>query len=289
MRSEQEMMALVLRVAQEDQRIRAVAMNGSRTNPNAPKDPFQDYDIVYLVKEFPSFIKEPQWINHFGDRIIMQTPDDMTLFPSESRDRFAYLLLFTDGNRIDLTLIPFEQKERYCHEDKLTIVLLDKDNALPAIPSPTDREYWVQHPTSTCFSDCCNEFWWVSTYVVKGLWRQEILYAIDHLSIVRAMLLKMLEWKVGIETQFSLSVGKNSKYLERYLDAETWQKLLMTYPSGDYEQVWQALFTMTTLFEQVALEVAERLDLQYSLAEARKVKAHLKHVKTLDPNATAIY
>ena len=46
MRTETEMMELILSVAKEDERIRAVYMNGSRTNPNAPKDLFQDYDIV---------------------------------------------------------------------------------------------------------------------------------------------------------------------------------------------------------------------------------------------------
>lgn len=51
MRSEQEMFDLILNTAREDKRIRAVYMNGSRTNPNAPKDIFQDYDIVYVVRE----------------------------------------------------------------------------------------------------------------------------------------------------------------------------------------------------------------------------------------------
>ncbi len=38
MRSEREMFDVILHVAKEDKRIRAVYMNGSRTNPNVPKD-----------------------------------------------------------------------------------------------------------------------------------------------------------------------------------------------------------------------------------------------------------
>lgn len=34
MRSEKEMFDLILKVAKEDERVRAVYMNGSRTNPN---------------------------------------------------------------------------------------------------------------------------------------------------------------------------------------------------------------------------------------------------------------
>ncbi len=32
------------------------------------------------------------------------------------------------------------------------------------------------------YDDCCNEFWNVTTYAVKGLCRKEILFAIDHLN-----------------------------------------------------------------------------------------------------------
>ena len=51
MRTEKEMMDLILGVAKKDERIRAVYMNGSRTNPNAARDILQDYDIVYVVEE----------------------------------------------------------------------------------------------------------------------------------------------------------------------------------------------------------------------------------------------
>lgn len=58
----------------------------------------------------------------------------MELFPNELGDRFTYMMLFTDGNRIDLMLIPMEEKDEYCREDGLTVILLDKDGGLPAIP-----------------------------------------------------------------------------------------------------------------------------------------------------------
>ncbi|MFE4573434.1 aminoglycoside 6-adenylyltransferase [Paenibacillus chitinolyticus] len=288
MRSEQEMFDLIVKVAENDTRIRAVGLNGSRTNPNVSKDIFRDYDIVYLVTDVESFRNDPDWVNVFGERMIMQTPDDMALFPIEPGNRFAYLMLFTDGNRIDLTLIPLEEKEMYSREDKLTVILLDKDNDLPALPPPTDEDYWVQRPDAQRFADCCNEFWWVSTYVAKGLWRQEILYAIDHVNLVRAMLLKMMEWKVGMDTGFSLSIGKNGKFLKRYLDEESWNKLLSTYENGDYEQVWNALYVTGELFEPIALQVAAEFGYTYPAEEAEKIKPYLRRVQFLAPDARDI-
>ena len=72
----------------------------------------------------------------------------------------------------------------------------------------------------------CNEFWNVTPYVIKGLCRKEILFAIDHFNqIVRHESLRMISWKVGIETGFKLSVGKNYKFIERYISEDLWEKL----------------------------------------------------------------
>ncbi len=112
-RNKQEMMELIVNITKKDERIRAVYMNGSRTNPNAPKDIFQDYDIVYVVKETASFIENENWINQFGDLLIMQQPDKIDQFNNIDIDfdrSYGYLMLFTDGNRIDLHIETKENK-----------------------------------------------------------------------------------------------------------------------------------------------------------------------------------
>ena len=77
MRTEEEMLDMILSVAEMDERVRVVGINGSRTNPNVPKDNFQDYDVVYVVTEMQSYIEKPSWIDVFGKRIILQTPEAM--------------------------------------------------------------------------------------------------------------------------------------------------------------------------------------------------------------------
>lgn len=290
MRNEKEMLELILEFAKNDERIRAVTLEGSRTNPNVPKDPFQDYDVSYHVTDMNSFIHQSDWVHIFGEQIIMQTPDTSSLFPPEHDRRFSYLMLFTDGNRIDLTLIPLDEKEEYCKEDKLMMVLLDKDGTFPEVPAPTDKDYWVKPPSSKLFEDCCDEFWWVSTYVAKGLWRNEILYAQDHLNqYVRPMLIKMLEWQVGIQTDFSVSVGNSGKYLEKYLSEQCWNELLSTYADGSYTETWKALFAMSRLFRRTAQSVADHFNYEYSYTGDQRVTEYLKHVQNLSPDATEIY
>ncbi|WP_046174214.1 aminoglycoside 6-adenylyltransferase [Domibacillus indicus] len=281
-RTEQEMRELILDTARRDERVRLVGMNGSRVNPNAPKDDFQDYDIVYAVTEMESFLSEPEWIDVFGKRLIMQTPQTSALFPSQPGGRFSYLMLFTDGNRIDLTLMPIRDIDHYEQEDSLTDILLDKDGRITAPVSSSDRDYWIKPPSAAVYGDCCNEFWWITTYVAKGLARGEILYAQHHLNQhARPMLLLMLEWQAGIDTGFSASAGKNSKCLKKYLPEKEWYSLLATYAGGEIEDIWRALFEMIGLFRRTANRVGSHFQFVYPLEEDRRVTRYLQEIKNI--------
>lgn len=265
MRNKNEMLNTVLDFAKQDDRVRLVTLEGSRTNINVPTDSFQDYDVSYFVTDLNSFKANDRWLDVFGKRIIMQKPEDMELFPPELGNWFSYLMLFEDGNRIDLTLIPLDELPDYLADsDGLVELLLDKDERVETDLIPSDEKYWIKKPTAKAFDDCCNEFWWVSTYVTKGLARNELLYAIDHLNeIVRPNLLQMIAWKIGIERGFTFSVGKNYKYLLQYLSKAESEALLSTYTECDTLKLWKALFTCHALFRSYGTSVANKFGYIY--------------------------
>lgn len=259
------MMELILGIAKKDERIKIVTLEGSRTNNNVPRDKFQDYDISYFVTDIDSFKITDEWLNAFGKRIIMQKPEDMELFPPELGNWFSYLMFFEDENKIDLTLIPIDELEHYfLNSDGLVEVLLDKDSIIKNKIEPTDKKFHIKKPSAKEFDDCCNEFWIVSTYVIKGLARKEILFAIDHLNeIARPNLLRMIAWNIGIENNFSLSIGKNYKYIQKYLDKNDWDQLLYTFAENSYENMWQSLFNCYDLFRKYSKLVANKLNYEY--------------------------
>lgn len=265
MRSEQEMMKILMDFAVKDDRIRLVTLEGSRTNKNIPPDRFQDYDLSYFVTDIDSFKENDEWLRVFGKMLMMQKPEDMELFPPELGNWFSYLMLFEDGNKVDLTLIPINELEDYfTNSDGLVEVLLDKDLLRKNEFIANDHQYWIKKPTVREFDDCCNEFWMVSTYVVKGLARKEILFAIDHLNeIARPNLLRMMAWKIGSEQGYNFSVGKNYKFIKRYLSDEHWEKLLSTYSENGYQEMWQSLLTCYDLFRTCSKAVSERLEYKY--------------------------
>ena len=289
MRSEQEMLALIVDTAKDDERIRAVLLNGSRANPEAKRDLFQDYDVVYLVTDVAAFTQNPRWIDRFGERMILQLPDQMSDASPAGGDRFAYLMQFKDGNRIDLTLYPVIRFDEF-GKDSLSLLLLDKDGNLGPLAPASESDYLPRAPTAKAFSDCCNEFWWVCPYVAKGLWREELTYAkYMQDQAVREQLMKMLTWYIGVNTRFRRNPGKLGKYFREYLEPELWKMLQNTYADSDCDRTWNALFAMGDLFRRVALSVAHYFGYDYPHGDDANVSAHLEHVRTLPRDAQTMY
>jgi aminoglycoside 6-adenylyltransferase len=282
MRNETEIKNLILDFAQHDTRVRAVLLNGSRANPNIKPDLLQDFDIVFLVDDLESFTIDNSWTNMFGEQIISQLPDEMT-FGDENCNKekisFTYLMLFKDSNRIDLTLFPKQKLQPDFKPDSLTILWLDKDNLFTSLPKSSDKDYYIQKPSEKDFADTCNEFWWVSTYVAKGLLRNEIIYAKESLeTVVRPMLMKVLKWKVGIENNFGVSFGKSGKFLKSYLSDNLYKKLLLTYSNFETEENWKALFLMTEIFQETSESIAEEFGFIVNKKEQQNTIAYLKEL-----------
>lgn len=289
MRKETDMYRLFMEIAHANARILAVYMNGSRTNVNAPKDIFQDYDIVFVVSETRPFIEDKDWLHGFGRILYMQYPDEHPDYPGDKEHFYGWLMQFDDGVRIDLHVESVPHALEHIHDDKLCRILLDKGNILPPVPEATDADYYVRKPTEAQFLACANEFWWCTNNLAKGLWREEMPYVQDMANaVVRKQLEQMLSWKVGIKTGFTVSVGKSAKYLCRWLEKKEYQRYLDTYFGGNVNDGWDAVFLMCEIFSQTARTNARELGYGYDTEEEKAAFSFLKHVRNLPKDATDI-
>ena len=287
MRTEQEMFDLILNFARNDEGIRAVILNGSRANPNAPKDIFQDFDIACLVKDMNPYMRNANIPPYFGEILILQEPENMGEPSPEDAGSYAYLMQFMDGNRIDLSFHAPE-KWKVVTGDSQSIVLLDKDNALGELPPASDVDYWARKPTNKQFQDCCNEFWWMNPYVAKGLWRGEFTYAKWMMEVVQEQLMDMLTWYFGIKTDFKKAPGKQGKYIRAYVEPDIWAELERTYSDANVENNWESLFTADSLFRRVAKVVAEQFGFQYPQQDDDNVSRFIRRIKNLPRDAKEI-
>ncbi len=261
MRAETEMLDIILKTA-ETLQVKAVAMSGSRTNPKAPKDEFQDYDVVYVVDDLDNLTSNLSWLDHFGKRIIEQ----------EVRlgHRRLFLMLFEDGNRIDLTLCPKEHIQEWVDSEAVFTVLEDSEHLFEPYSQNLER-YWTSPASQTDFEKTCNEFWWVSSYVVKGICRKQLIYATDHLyGICQQELLKVLSWQVASE-KGAVDIGKNYKYLFNYFPTEKEKEFSNLLDFSNIEKITQSLFATMQLFHQEAQFFAHKMGFYYDKEVAEKM------------------
>ena len=261
MRTESEMLDIIIKIA-KNLKVKAIAMSGSRTNSKTLKDEFQDYDVVYVVDDLDNLTSDLSWLDQFGKRIIEQ---EVAL-----DHRRLYLMLFEDGNRIDLTLCPKDHIQEWVDSEAGFTALEDSEH-LFELYSPNLERYWTSPATETDFETACNEFWWVSAYVVKGICRKQVFYATDHLyGICQQELLKVLAWQVASD-RGKVDIGKNYKYLFNYLPAEKKKEFSNLLDFSSKDKIIQSLFATMQLFHREAQRLAQKLGFDYDKEVAEKM------------------
>ena len=261
MRTDQEILGLILETAKKLQ-VEAVALSGSRTNDQVQKDEFQDYDVVYIVDDLTNLTIDLSWLDSFGTRIIEQH--------NVLGNRRLYLMLFEDGNRIDLTLCPKVHIKEWV-ESEADFTVLEDPKGLFAPYSPNPQRYWTSPASQIDFEKACNEFWWVSAYVVKGICRKHVIYTTDHLyGICQQELLKILAWQVARD-RGAVDIGKNYKYLFNYLPIEKEKEFLNLLDFSSLDKITQSLFATMELFHQEAQSLAQKMGFDYDKEVAEKM------------------
>jgi aminoglycoside 6-adenylyltransferase len=96
---------------------------------------------------------------------------------------------------------------------------------------------------------------------------------------MRKQLLTMISWKVGIETSFSISVGKSCKYLNKYISEETWETIINKYKNDTIEGIWDSLIMCCNLFQETTRYVSDKLN--YKCPEYNKNV--IKYIKQFLP------
>ena len=271
MRTETEMLSLLIKIA-KNLKVKAVALSGSRTNQKVQTDEFQDYDLVYVVDDIDNLTRDLSWLDQFGKRIIEQ---EVGL-----GQRRLYLMLFEDGNRIDLTLCPKQQIQEWVDSEADYTVFKDDKGLFESYP-PSPRRYWTNPASQTDFEKSCNEFWWVSAYVVKGICRKQVIYTTDHLyGICQQELLKLLAWQVAADKE-KVDIGKNYKYLFNYLPTEKEKEFSNLLDFSSIDKITQSLFATMELFHQEAQFLAHKMGFDYDKEIAERM---IQYAEDILPN-----
>ncbi|NLG05065.1 MAG: aminoglycoside 6-adenylyltransferase [Clostridia bacterium] len=280
MRSYDEMFHLIIQNAEEDERIRAMTMEGSNSTKGAVRDAYSDFDITIFVTDVRDFSNDRDYMNRFGEVLILQRPDDWYKQPYDynGKEKYTFLTQYRDGNRIDLTVIDISKMSEQSKFSEPRVVLVNKDHFTELSDITSQDDYLIQKPSEFEYFNTCNEFRWLSNYATKGLCRKE-LYYVKHIMDVYMMdmFMKMMNWKVGVDNDFSVTTGVYSKYLSRFLSEDEMNRFAGIFANGEYDDLWEKLFVFYDYFAELAKYVGEALGFFFDETETKAVREFMEN------------
>lgn len=283
---ESSVLARLVAWAEAHPLVRALLLESSRAQDNAPLDIFSDYDVLIVASDTAPFVDDEAWLADF-DTPIVKFRDSGQIHGFATHNR---LVLYEDHTKIDYLIWPAALLRRVRDEPRLPDVLdwgyrvlVDKDGLSPGLPAPTRTAYIPSQPTERDYHALIEEFWWEAIYVAKNLWRDELIHARYNLDVVMKLdlLVRLLEWRIELDHDWSLKPGVVGRGFKRLLPPDLWSALAATFAGSDAAENWRALFATTALFRRVALEVGIALGYTYPHDLDRRVTAYLKAVRDL--------
>jgi aminoglycoside 6-adenylyltransferase len=284
---EDPVLTKLIQWAEQRDAIRAMLLTSTRAVPNAPMDELSDYDVVLVVEDIHPFHEERSWLKDFGE-ILVTYWDPIYPDPEYGNGKFANVIQYADGLKIDFTLWPLELLHKIVQAPALPAemdagyrILLDKDNLTNGIKSPTYQAYIPVPPTNEAYQKAIEEFFSDPPYVAKCLLRGELLpakWCLDY-DMKHVYLRPMLEWLMGVHHNWSLPTGSLGKGLKKKLPPEIWSRLEDSYAGANTADNWEALFRTMALYRQVAMEVGKGLGYDYPLDLDARVTAFVKDMQ----------
>ena len=285
---ESEVLAKLTAWAEREDDVRALVLTSSRARADSTVDALSDYDVVAAVPDVAAFLERDEWVRGYGEPLA-RWGDRREVLGLET----AFCgVVYADRVKVDYSLWPKALLERVAEAaslpDDLDVgyhVLVDKDGATADWELPTQRAHVPPQPSRREYEALVEEFWWVTMYAAKSLWRGELFFAkwvLDCDAKANA-LRRMLEWRIELDHDWSLRPGAYGRGLERLVAADVWAELAATYAGVGVDESWEALLRTTALFRRVATEVGDALGFAYPELVDAGVSAFLDDVRAAGP------
>lgn len=269
--------------------VRAILLTSTRAVPGASVDQLSDYDVILVVEAVQPWATERDWLADFGEVLVVYW-DQIYRDPDFGVEVSGNVTQYADGLKIDFTLWPVTLLQQIVTSSTLAAeldagyyVLLDKDGLAAQLPPPTYRAYLPKPPTETEYQTWVNDFLTDAPYVAKCLWRDELFpakWCLDY-DMKHVYLLKLLEWRVGVEYDWSVGIGSLGKGLKKRLPVELWPNVEACFGGADLTDNWTALANTLALFRQVAVEVGDALGYAYPHELHARVDGYVRQIQQL--------
>lgn len=284
MRTEQEIIKIIIDVAEADENIRAVI----RTDLVPVREYLYSYNFCFLVNEIEKYESDGIFEKTFGERILLFRGDRN--YPEMFPNTKAHLMVLREGTTLAVHAMDVKTFfSRYNGEDARENVwigdtyqkLMDKDGILPLIDRLEERQtLFRESPTEERFLGECHEFWWVVKTFTEYTLREELLSAMFYLNnAVRDVLNQMIRWYLFLREGKPVDLGILDSNMESLLEKDLFCLYKQTYPTADHDSIRKAYDAVTDLWHIVGSRVAEYCGYEYPQQEEEDMREFIRQIK----------
>lgn len=276
------------RWASTNEDIATMLMTSTRAIPGGRVDALSDYDIILVVRDITPFAEDRSWIGEFGE-VLVAYWDPIETDPDTGQNWTGNIVQYADGLKIDFTLWPVEQLTAIAEMDALPpeldagyVVIADNHSLTAKLSQPSYRAYIPTKPDLETYLQNVNDFFIGVPYVAKCLLRDELLpakWCLDY-DMRDGYLRPMLEWRMEIDHDWSVSTGNLGKGIKKRLPPDLWAELEATYAAAGIEENWESLFRLIEFYGGIAREVGASLGYAYPEEFHQRVTRFVRDMKS---------
>jgi len=274
----------IVALAQADEDIRAVILEGSLTTGGAV-DELSDYDVNLFSRDYARYLSDDHWMEQLGEVLVYQKeeilfcgaalPSRLVVYRHRPRVDFSFWPVTLLAEMVDGAKI-YESYRNGC------VVLLDKDGLAAQLPPPDGAGFLVSPPARDAFLQELYDFWFEAYCVAKYLSRGNLWYAkLVENGYIKQHLYQMALWQYqsarGWPRDPMLHTG--GKRFEQWASPELLEKIGRCFSGYDVQETWRSLFAMVALFSRLARDTARRLEIAYPEHKEERIIGYLRKLQ----------
>lgn len=93
-----------------------------------------------------------------------------------------------------------------------------------------------------------------------------------------SMLLQMLEWYAGAESNWVVDTSFKGRHIEEWLGKELWNEVKETFACEELDVNWSELFKTFDLYRKIATTVSQKLGYRYPIDVDKKMVSLIRGI-----------
>ena len=251
------MLKQVLRWADRQDDIRAIAITGSLARADDSTDRFSDLDLQIITTDSKRYTDADSWLDSLGEFWIRfpiheDVPYRLVWFAGGIKVDFQFLHPEAVRAQIAIGALSDEYQRGY-------VVALDKDGLFTRLPPSPHRFPAPPPPSAHELEATINEFWFEAIHVAQFIRRREFWVAKHRDWTMKEMLLRLLEWHARAIRGPDTNTWLLGKRVLDWADPDAAAAIPALWPRWNASELWQGLLLQISLFARLSRELTHSL------------------------------